>query len=150
VPVWLILAVLALVVWGFWGLFFNLTSRHLTSFNAIVWEVAGAAIVAVLVLIGVLRWSNLQTEGRGVVYGLATGVSYTAGLLLAFAALRFGITSENATSATGRIATVLVLTALYPLLAIVLNAVLLSEPVSIRQIIALTLGLAAVIIITTG
>ncbi|CAN5622270.1 hypothetical protein BH23CHL2_BH23CHL2_06080 [soil metagenome] len=149
-PVWLILALLALVVWGFWGLFFNLTSRHVNSFSAIVWEVAGAAIVGVLVLIGLRRWSELQTDSRGVLFGLATGITYTIGLALAFGALRFGVRTDAASSGTGRIATVLVLTALYPLVAIILNALLLSEPVSARQIVALTLGLAAVITVATG
>lgn len=138
------------MVWGFWGLFFNLTSRHVDSYSAIVWEVLGAAVVAAIVLVGITRWSELRTDVRGALFGMATGVSYTVGLILAFAALRAGVGGADAAGPSGRIHAVLVLTALYPLVAIVLNLLLLSEPVSARQTVALALGLAAVVIIVTG
>lgn len=146
---WQLLALLALFAWGFWGLFFNLTSRHLSSPSALIWEVLGALVVAVVVCLGVLRWSTFETNSRGALYGVATGVTYTIGLLLAFAALRFGLTAVEAAGTSGRIYTVLVLTALYPLVAVVLNYLILSEPVSTRQLIALGLGLAAVVIVVT-
>jgi len=149
VSTWQLLALLALCAWGFWGLFFNLTSRHLDSVSALVWEVLGALIVAVFALLAALRWSSFETHGRGALFGMATGISYTVGLLLAFAALRIGLSGAEVTGNTGRISFVLILTALYPLLAVALNYLLLSEPVSSRQILALALGLAAVLIIVT-
>jgi uncharacterized membrane protein len=150
VAAWLVLALLALLVWGFWGLFFNLTSRHIDSYSAIVWEVLGATAVAAIVCLGILRWSSLDTGGRGALYGMATGVTYTVGLVLAFAALRAGLDSHSLSSASGRISSVLVLTALYPVVAVALNFLILSEPVSGRQLLALGLAMLAVIIIVTG
>jgi putative multiple sugar transport system permease protein len=49
-PMWLILSVAALLIWGACGLFANLTARNLGGFSALVWEVIGAMIVGGVVL----------------------------------------------------------------------------------------------------
>ena len=125
---WLVLSVAALLIWGVWGLFANLTARHLGGFSALVWEVLGAMLVGGVVFIWLIRNEGLETPVRGAVYGLATGITYTIGLTFLFLALtRAG--SESAQSSSGsNTHTILVLTALYPLIAVALNYFILNEP----------------------
>lgn len=143
-PLWVAAMVGALVVWGMWGVFFNLTTRYVNATSALVWEVIGAVLVGALVLGITTQQRQFEHEARGVVFGLLTGVAYTIGLLLAFVALR----SANAASGSGsgKVHTVLVVTALYPLLAGVFNYLILSEPLSGRQMVGMGLGVVAIAI----
>lgn len=146
----LIWSLVALAVWGFWGVFANLASRHLGSYSAIFWEVVGAAIVAIVVLFGFLRVTDLQLEARGATYGILTGVSYTVGLLFLFLALRAAVGSGASDSPAGHVHTILVITAMYPLVAAVLNYFVLDEPLSLRQLVGMGLGLAAIVVFVSG
>ena len=146
---WLMLSLAALLIWGGWGIFANLTSQYLKSYSAIVWEVAGAALVAIVVLIFFLRFSDLETNARGVTFGLLTGVTYTVGLIFLFFALRSGV-GEAAAGSGGRVHTIMVITAMYPLVSAVLNYTILSEPVSGRQLLGMLLGVGAIIVFVSG
>lgn len=144
-PFWVIAMVGALLVWGLWGVFFNLTTRYVNATSSLIWEVAGAAIVGVLVLSITAQQRQFENDPRGMLFGILTGVTYTIGLLLAFVALR----SANAASGgleSGKVHTVLVVTALYPLVAGIFNYLLLSEPLSGRQMVGMGLGVVAIAI----
>lgn len=146
---WLMLSLATLLIWGGWGIFANLTSQHLKSYSAIVWEVAGAALVAIVVLIFFLRFSDLETNARGVTFGLLTGVTYTVGLIFLFFALRSGV-GEAAVGSGGRVHTILVITAMYPLVSAALNYTILGEPISGRQLLGMFLGVGAIVVFVSG
>jgi bacterial/archaeal transporter family protein len=147
---WLILSVAALLIWGSWGVFANLTSRHLGGFSALVWEVIGALIVGVAILGWLLRNGGLETPVRGASFGILTGISYTIGLTFLFLALSSVAGKGSDSSTGGSVHTVLVLTALYPVIAVVLNYAFLSEPISARQLIGMGIGLLGIGILVTG
>ena len=126
---WLLFSLAALLSWGAWGIFANLTARHLRSYSAIFWEVVGAATVALVVLVVFLRVNGLETPPRGVTFGVLTGVTYTVGLVFLFYALRSG--------SGGSVHTILIITAMYPLISAVLNYAILSEPINGRQLLGI-------------
>ncbi len=146
---WLLLSLAALLAWGAWGIFANLTSQYLRSFSAMFWEVVGAAVVAVFVLLVLLRVTGLETNPKGVTFAMLTGITYTIGLILVFSALRSGI-GDGAVGTGGRVHTILVITAMYPLLSAVLNYTILDEPVSGRQLLGMLLGVGAIVVFVSG
>jgi hypothetical protein len=75
---WLVLSFGALAAWGLWGLFASLASRRLAASNALVWEVVGAVLVAVVVLPVALR-SDAAADRVGIAHAVLTGVTYTWG-----------------------------------------------------------------------
>ena len=146
---WLLLSLAALLIWGGWGIFANLTAQYLRTYSAIFWEVAGAALVAIVVLVFFLRFSGLETDPKGVTFGVLTGVTYTIGLVFLFFALRSGI-GEAAVGTGGRVHTILVITAMYPLVAAVLNYTILNEPLNGRQLLGMILGVGAIVVFVSG
>ncbi len=146
---WLLLSLAALLTWGAWGIFANLTSQYLRSYSAIFWEVAGAAIVAIFVLLVFLRVSGLETDPKGITFGLLTGVTYTIGLIFLFFALRSGV-GAGVAGTDGRVHTILMITAMYPLLSAVLNYTILSEPISGRQLLGMLMGVGAIVVFVSG
>lgn len=146
---WLLLSLAALLIWGGWGVFANLTSQYLRSYSAIFWEVAGAAVVAVVVLVFFLRFTGLETDPKGITFGLLTGITYTIGLVFLFFALRSGI-GDAAAGSGGRVHAVLVITAMYPLVAAVLNYTILNEPLTGRQLLGMILGVGAIVVFVSG
>jgi uncharacterized membrane protein len=146
---WLLLSLATLVIWGSWGIFANLTAQYLRTYSAIFWEVAGAALVAVIVLVFFLRFSGLETDPKGITFGVLTGVTYTVGLVFLFFALRSGI-GEGAVGTGGRVHTILVITAMYPLIAAALNYTILNEPLNSRQLMGMILGVGAIVVFVSG
>ena len=134
----------ALAAWGLWGLFATLASRRLAATSALVWEVVGAVLVAAVVLPVALR-SGPTTDGIGVVQAILTGVAYTVGLVLLFAALA----ATGRPGGGGSVHAVLMITALYPLVASVLALVFLQAPMTPRQLLAIPLALGAVLLLAT-
>lgn len=147
---WLILSVAALLIWGSWGVFANLTTQYIGGFSALVWEVIGAMLVGVFVLGWLLRNGGLETATRGATFGLLTGISYTIGLTFLFLALSSVHGNQTSGGSGSQVHTVLILTALYPVLAVVLNYLVLSEPLSLRQLSGMGIGLIGIAILMTG
>jgi bacterial/archaeal transporter family protein len=149
-PMWLILSVAALLIWGAWGLFANLTARNLGGFSALVWEVIGAMIVGGVVLGWIARNGGLETSIRGASFGLLTGITYTIGLAFLFLALNNAANKGPGETSGGSVHTILILTALYPVIAVALNYLLLDEALSPRQIVGMGIGVAGIAILVTG
>jgi bacterial/archaeal transporter family protein len=147
---WLVLSIAALLIWGSWGVFANLTSRYLGGYSALVWEVAGAMVVGLVVLGWLIRNGGLETPVRGASFGILTGVTYTIGLGFLFLALTSVAGKGSGPDSGGNVHTIIVLTALYPVIAVALNYLILSEPVSPRQLLGMGIGLVGIAILVTG
>jgi len=128
---WLAPALGALFLYGLWGFFPKLAVTYIRPESAIVYEVIGALIVGLAVLGA--TGLRLETDVRGVVFAVLTGVAGIAGTLLFFMAAR-----------TGSLPVVVSLTALYPVISILLAALFLNEPVSLRQAAGIALSFAAI------
>lgn len=148
---WLVLSLIALFAWGFWGLFANLTSHYLNSYSAMFWESMGALIVGLFVLFVFLRVKGLRAEPqKGMIFGILTGASYTVGLIFFFGALGIAATPDTSASPTGHVHTLLIVTGMYPLVAAVINYFLLDEPLSMRQLAGMVMALVAIAIFASG
>lgn len=147
---WLVLSLIALLIWGGWGVFANLTAKHLSGYNALIWEVAGAMVAGGVVLTWLLRNGGLDTTVRGASFGLATGITYTSGLLFLFLAMNRASQGVSSGESSGSVNTILVLTALYPVIAVALNYLFLGEPFSLRQVVGMCIGLTGIAILMTS
>ncbi len=117
---WHIPALFALVCWGLWAFIPKITIRYIDPKSAIVYEAVGAGLVAVSVF-GMLGFKP-AIEGHGVVLAIMTGILGVLGSLGYFFAV-----------VKGPVILISTLTALYPVLVIILANVILQEPVSLKQ-----------------
>jgi bacterial/archaeal transporter family protein len=132
---WILPACGALLCWGFWGFIPKLTTRYLAPQSAIVYEVGGAVIFAVIVLTS-LKFQP-QVHPLGISLAVVTGM---LGFLGAFCFL-------TAVS-TGPVTLVSTLSALYPIVSIVLAVTFLHEPMTLRQSFGIALAFVAMVLVT--
>lgn len=128
---WLTPAILALLSFGLWGLFTKLAIAHIDSKSAIVFQTVGVLVVGLITLC--LINFKPATDLKGLGFGLLTGIAYGVGCLFYFIAVD-----------KGKVITVVTLTALYPLVTIVLSYFLLREGVNIKQCAGIVLALVAI------
>ncbi len=79
-----------------------------------------------------------ETNFKGLSYGLLTGIAYGIGCLFYFLA-----------ADKGKIITVVTLTALYPLVTILLSYLVLHETISLKQVGGITLALISIYLMST-
>lgn len=132
---WLLPASAALVIYGLWGFFPKLAVTYINPVSALIYEVAGAMLVGLFSLF----WVGFQpeTHPRGILFAVLTGVAGMLGTLFFFAA-----------ASRGKLAVVVSMTALYPLITILLAAVFLREPVTAKQILGMLCAGAAILLLT--
>jgi transporter family protein len=87
-----------------------------------------------------LAWIGFEpdTHPKGVLFAVLTGISGVVGTLFYFAA-----------ATRGKISVVVSLTALYPLITILLAAFILKEPVTLKQIIGMGFALVAIVLLSS-
>lgn len=124
----------AVAAWGIFGFLPRLTVRYLDPRSAMVWQVLGNVTVALVLLIGLGR--NVQHDPRGIGLALLTGLAGIGGALLYLFAVR-----------SGRVAEVVTLTALYPIVSIALAWFFLGEALSPRQGLGVVLALAGLVLL---
>ena len=128
---WLIYALISLVLYGFWGFFPKLAVRDVDPMSALLYEIIGACFIGLIVLISI--GTDLQFTRAGFWFAFLTGVSGMVGTLFFFKAAKYG-----------PISVVVSLTALYPLIAIILAVIFLKEPITLRQFFGMGLALIAI------
>lgn len=128
---WFGVAFLALIIYGFWGFFPKIAVTYINPQSALIFEVAGALIVG----LGVLFYSGFQPQmhPKGVLFAILTGVAGMIGTLFYFFA-----------ASKGKISIVVSMTALYPLITIILAAIFLREPITVKQIFGVFFALIAI------
>lgn len=133
---WLPSALIALFSFGFWGLFTKMSVIHIDSKSALIFQTVGVLIVG-LITLSLMNFKP-ATEPKGLIFALLTGIAYGVGCLFYFIA-----------ASKGKIITVVTLTALYPLITILLAYLLLKEGINIKQWIGIGLALIAIILMST-
>lgn len=133
---WLFASLLALLSFGFWGLFTKLAVTPLDYRSALIYQTLGVLVVGIFTLSTV--GFKPMASFKGSSYAILTGAAYSIGCLFYFMA-----------ASKGKIVTVVTLTALYPLVTIALAYFLLNESVSIKQCIGIALGLVAILLMST-
>ena len=133
---WVWWSLLALFAWGFWGFFPKLAIRYMSPPSIIIYEVIAGLTIAVVCLF--LAGFRPETHPRGILYACLTGVAgLLGGLFYLFAVAR------------GKASVVVTLTALYPIITIALAAVLLKEPVTLKQGCGMVLAVLSIILLAT-
>lgn len=135
---WLIYAILALVIWGFWGFFPKLSTGYIEPRSAIVFQSIAAVVVGIIVLLFALKLKP-EMHPRGVLFAALTGVTGIIGALFFMYALSSG----------GKTAAVVMLTALYPVITIALSFIFLHETVTFVQSVGILLAMLSIILIST-
>lgn len=133
---WFFPALFALICWGFWAFIPKLTVRYIDPKSAIVYEAIGVALVAVSVL-GVLGLKP-AVEGHGIALAIITGILGVLGSLGYFYAVL-----------KGPVILISTLTALYPVLVIILANIILKEPVTLKQAMGVVMALLAILLMTS-
>jgi len=132
---WLAGALVALALYGFWGFFPKLAVGYIDPRSALVYEVLGALAVGGLVLAKLD--CRPQSHPLGILFSVLTGIAGMTGTLFYF----------NAAS-KGRISVVVSLTALYPLVTIILAALFLREPITPQQWLGMACAVLAIFLLS--
>ncbi len=133
---WILWAVLALGTWGFWGLFPKLAVKYISPTSALFYEALGAVVCGVV--IALLAGGKPEYSSRGALFAFLTGVTAILGGWFYLYAAR-----------SANISTVVVITALYPLITVILAWTVLGEAITQRQLLAMILALGAVSLLAT-
>lgn len=132
--IWYVYAVLTVVTWGLWGVFSKLASNHAKPRQALLFQTAGVLAFAVVVL--VIERFKIEWNLAGFSWAALGGFLAFVGFLTFFAALE-----------QGKASTVVTLSALYPLVTILVSIVFLHEKLSARQGIGIVLALIASVLL---
>ena len=133
---WLPAAFLALLSFGVWGFFTKLAVMHIDSKSALVFQTLGVLIIG-LITLSLINFKP-ATDTKGITYAIITGLAYGIGCLFYFMA-----------ASKGKIITVVTLTALYPLVTILLAYLLLNEIINLKQWIGIALAIVAIILMSS-
>lgn len=132
---WLIFSFLALILWGIWGLFSKIANHYSNPSSIYLYGSIGALLVTIFsVLFLDFRFSG---HPLGIVYGLIAGISGGAGVVFFYFAMR-----------EGKASVVVTLTALYPLVTLVLSCIILKEHITIKQTIGIFLAIIAMVLLS--
>jgi len=130
---WLIFSILALILWGIFGLFPKLATNYISPKSAFVYEILGALIVGIVVLSIIGFKPEINT--KGFTFAILAGIIGSLGLLFFFFAISKGKASVTVT-----------MTALYPLITILLAFLILKEPITLKQGVGMIFALIAMLL----
>lgn len=133
---WLLPTFGAFFLWGLWSFIPKITTKYISPKSAVLFEAMGGVLIAVTVLFSVKFKPDIHPIG--VLLATTTGILGVAGALCFLYA-----------ASKGPISLIAVLSALYPVITIVLAMFFLNESISIKQCLGIALGLGAMILICT-
>ena len=131
---WYVYAVLTVVTWGLWGVFSKLASNYSKPKQALLFQTVGVLAFAVVVLF--MEKFRFEWSLPGFTWAALGGFFAFVGFLTFFAALD-----------TGKASTVVTLSALYPLVTILLSVSFLHETLTTRQGIGIAVALVASVLL---
>jgi transporter family protein len=133
---WHLYAVLTILTWGLWGVFSKLAANFAKPRQALLFQTVGVLAFAAVVL--VMERFKVDWNGAGFGWAALGGFFAFTGFLTFFAALDKGETS-----------TVVTLSALYPMVTILISVAFLHERLTPRQGIGIVLALIASALLAT-
>ncbi|MDR3569083.1 MAG: EamA family transporter [Syntrophobacteraceae bacterium] len=133
---WLLYSILALTAWGVWAFLPKVALGYIDPAAAFVFEALGGAVTGLLVML-LLRPRLAGAPIMGIVPAFCTGVLGYLGLLFFMYAVR----------GAAKISIVAPLTALYPIVTIVLALIFLDEKLNLVQCAGVILALISIFLI---
>ena len=128
---WLLPALLAVICFGLWGLFAKLAALHIDARSALFFQAVGYFVIGLLTL-NLLKYKP-EANVKGLSFAILSGVASAVGCLFYFYA-----------ADKGRTSTVVTMTALYPVVTILLAFMMMRESIDLRQSFGIFLGLVAI------
>ncbi|MDH5525041.1 MAG: EamA family transporter [Desulfobulbaceae bacterium] len=132
---WMAASLLALIIYGFWGFFPKLAVQYISPPSALIYEIAGAMLVGLIALL-LVRFQP-DVHPKGILFAMLTGITGMIGTLFYFYA-----------ASRGKISVVVSMSALYPVITIILAAIFLREPITIKQIFGIIFAMTAIGLLT--
>ncbi len=129
---WLKFSMISVGLWGLWGFLSKVATLQLPARGVYVTSLGG--FVLVITYLAVTGGLTIPVHLGGTAAALGSGICLAFGLLYFFKAL-----AEDATAGM-----VVPLTALYPLVTVILSWTLLRESFTLRQLVGIALALPAV------
>lgn len=132
---WFVASLFSLFSFGLWGFFTKLSVEHIDAKSALIYQTGGVLLIGLVTL----YFINFKpaTEVRGISYGVLTGLAYGIGCLFYFIA-----------ASKGKITTVVTLTALYPVVTIILSFIFLKEIITLKQLLGICLAFVAIMLMS--
>ncbi len=132
---WLLSSLIALISWGLWGVFSKLASRYFDYHQ--VYVASGiVSLIAFPVVFFLLR-PQIDVKSPGFGYAVLAGVAGTSALMAFYSAV-----------GSGKASIVVPLTALYPVVTIILSYLILSERISPFKGVGIILALVAILFLS--
>ena len=133
---WVLPTVLTLLAWGFWAFLPKIAIKYIDPYSAMVYQALGGIVVG----FGVLIYMKFKVQFNipGFSYGLAVGLLGFTGAFLYLLAV-----------SKGPLSLVAPISAMYPVLAILMGMIFLNETVSPRQGVGIGLSVVAIYLIST-
>ena len=131
---WYFYALTTVLVWGIWGVFSKLASAHSRPRQMLIFQSVGV-LAFTLVVLGIEKF-RIEPSLAGFSWSFAAGFFTFIGFLTFFAALDHGKAS-----------TVVTLSALYPVVTILLSIAFLHEKLTMRQVAGIVFALIASVLL---
>lgn len=133
---WLGNALAALLCWGLWAFFPKLSLARISPASSVFFEACG--VMATSIVVVMLLGPGIDRDFEGALFAILTGIFGTVGLYFFFCAVK-----------TGPISVISSLTALYPVVTVVLAMIVLHERLALRQIFGVLLALVAAALLSS-
>jgi transporter family protein len=135
---WLMLSLVAIVLWGIVGLLQKVTTNRISADAVLIWDRIGYVVILPLLVINtrLTRLNNLGAED--IFIGTMDGITNSLGALFLYMSLESGAKASIAVP----------LTALYPLLTVLLAVGLLGERVKPLHWLGIILAIVAGILMS--
>ena len=134
-PPWLFYAAITLIAWGIVGLLQKLSTNYISAESSLIWLVVGFLLLEPLLY---PRSGLFHYSAWNLTWALLSGVLNALGAWALFAAMKSG----------GKASIVSPLTALYPLVVIILVPIVLHESITGLQLVGLACALIAVVLLS--
>lgn len=134
---WFLSALMALVIYGFWGFLPKLAMQHLNPTSALIYQVVGGGVIGVLALLSV--GFRPDTNPSGILFAVLTGATGIVGTFFYYYA-----------ASRGPITLVVSITALYPIITILLAVVFLKEALTLKQIAGMFFAFLAIFLLSSS
>lgn len=122
-----------ILFWGLWGFFSKLAVQRI-ALQASFWNTIALSLIITIFLILTNQLTPLKINGSGIFFAVLAGICSGLASILFYTLLK------------GRPVGLLVaITALYPLVTIVLSLIFLKEPLTFLRLIGLVLALIALV-----
>lgn len=131
---WMLPTIGSLILWGLWSFIPKLTTRYLEPSSAIVYEVLGGVLLVAI--------ASLVFQPRLEVHPIGTALAISTGML-GFLGAFFFLTAVS----KGPVTLVATISALYPLISVVLAVFLLHETLTLQQSIGVFLAIVSIALI---